>query len=206
MLIGDNAGAIRLGRVKPNNRPSPGPLGNTQGPILPETSPNASGAGKSAPPPRPPKAETGWWQRWGSDAVRTGLDIVGLIPVVGEVADGANAMIYLAEGDKVNAASIAASMLPLGGQAAKWGKNGVDAAQAARTAGKAGVEIAATSGREAAEAVTSKLGNEVAETAGGQARKSADNAASGGHVKKSPEELAAKMPRRSRSRKTLGGN
>ena len=37
---------------------------------------------------------------------RQGLDIVGLIPVVGEVADGANAMIYLAEGDKVNAASV----------------------------------------------------------------------------------------------------
>lgn len=128
MLIGDNAGAIRLGRVKPNHRPSPGPLGNTQGPILPETSPNASGAGNSAPPPRPPEAETGWWQRWGSDAVRTGLDIVGLIPVVGEVADGANPVIYLAEGDKVNAASIAASMLPLGGQAAtaaKWGKKRV---------------------------------------------------------------------------------
>lgn len=180
--------SLKTGSVHPNNRPSPGPIGNTQGPIVPETSPNASGAGNSAPPPKPPE-EKGWWQRWGSDAIHVGLDVVGLIPVVGEVADGANALIYLAEGDKVNAALSAASMLPVGGQAAtaaKWGKKGVDAAQTAKTAGKAGAEAAVKSARETA----GQAAKETAEAAAEKGAKSADNAGSGGHVKKSPEELA----------------
>ena len=38
------------------------------------------------------------------DGVQVGLDVVGLIPVVGEIADGVNGSIYLARGDEVNAA------------------------------------------------------------------------------------------------------
>ena len=121
------------GKVKPNNQVAPGPIGNTQGLIVPQTSPNASGPGNSAPPPKPTPKEEGWWKRWGSDALHTTLDVVGMIPGVGEVADGANALVYLAEGDKVSAALSAAAMLPVGGQAAtagKWGRKGVQADEA----------------------------------------------------------------------------
>jgi hypothetical protein len=52
------------GKVKPNNQVAPGPIGNTQGLIVPQTSPNASGPGNSAPPPKPTPKE-GWWKRWG---------------------------------------------------------------------------------------------------------------------------------------------
>ena len=97
------------GKVKPNNQVAPGPIGNTQGLIVPQTSPNASGPGNSAPPPKPTPKEEGWWKRWGSDALHTTLDVVGMIPGVGEVADGANALVYLAEGDKVSAALSAAA-------------------------------------------------------------------------------------------------
>lgn len=60
-----------------------------------------------------------------SEAVHTVLDVVGMIPLVGELADGANALLYAAEGDYANAALSAASMVPLAGNvvgAAKLGK------------------------------------------------------------------------------------
>lgn len=39
----------------------------------------------------------------------TALDIAALVPVIGEVADGANALFYLTEGNKVDAALSAAA-------------------------------------------------------------------------------------------------
>lgn len=49
------------------------------------------------------------------------LDVAGLIPGVGEIADGLNAAIYILEGDKANAAFSAAAMIPFAG----WGATGV---------------------------------------------------------------------------------
>lgn len=68
------------------------------------------------------------------------LDVVGLIPVVGEAADLANAGWYAAEGDYVNAALSAASAIPLAGYAAtaaKVGKRANDAVGAVRAADRA---------------------------------------------------------------------
>ncbi|WP_418648819.1 hypothetical protein ACNQFN_11140 [Thauera butanivorans] len=104
-------------------------MGNTQGIIVPDTGPNPHG--NSAPPIQATAKETGWWGRWGSAVTHGVLDVVGLIPVVGEIADGANALIYLAEGDTVNAALSAAAMVPGLGMAAtgaKVGKRAVGAA------------------------------------------------------------------------------
>ena len=44
--------------------------------------------------------------------------MVGLIPGLGEIADGINAAIYFARGDKVNGMLSIAAMAPIGGQAA----------------------------------------------------------------------------------------
>ena len=55
------------------------------------------------------------------DWVHTGLDIVGFIPGVGDIADGVNAVIYLCEGDYVNAALSATSMIPVVGDAVSKG-------------------------------------------------------------------------------------
>jgi hypothetical protein len=52
------------------------------------------------------------------ETVHTALDVVGFIPVVGEVADGLNALIYLGEGDFTNAAISAAALVPVVGSAA----------------------------------------------------------------------------------------
>ncbi|NOU15929.1 MAG: RHS repeat-associated core domain-containing protein [Bacteroidales bacterium] len=56
------------------------------------------------------------------DWVQGGLDVVGLIPVIGEVADGANALIYTARGDYLNAGLSAAAMIPIAGWAATGAK------------------------------------------------------------------------------------
>ncbi|WP_394614549.1 LamG-like jellyroll fold domain-containing protein [Lentzea sp. JNUCC 0626] len=67
------------------------------------------------------------------------LDVVGMIPVIGEVADGINALWYLAEGDYANAALAAAALIPFAGAAVtatklvgkglqKYGDEAVDAA------------------------------------------------------------------------------
>ncbi len=54
------------------------------------------------------------------------LDCVGLVPVVGELADGINAVWYFAEGDYVNGSLSSAAMVPFFGftsTTAKWSRN-----------------------------------------------------------------------------------
>jgi RHS repeat-associated protein len=69
------------------------------------------------------------------DYVQTAIDVAGLIPVVGEVADAVNAGIYQARGDELNAALSLAACIPVVGSAATVGKfakkadNIVDAAR-----------------------------------------------------------------------------
>jgi hypothetical protein len=145
--------------VKPNGQPRPGPIGNTQGIIVPDTAPNPYG--NSAPPIKPTAKEKSWWGKWG-EAVHTGLDVIGLIPGLGEIADGANALIYLAEGDKVNAAISAAAMIPGAGMAATGAKLGK------KVAGAVAEGAVKKGGREAAEGAAKK---EVSETAAEQGGK-----------------------------------
>ena len=56
------------------------------------------------------------------DSLQFGLDLVGLIPVVGEVADGANGLIYTARGDMLNAGLSFSAMIPVVGMASTGGK------------------------------------------------------------------------------------
>ena len=68
------------------------------------------------------------------DSVHLVLDGIGLFPVIGDSADGVNAVLYWHEGNYTDAALSAASMIPLAGSsvtAAKWGKKGCEAAQTA---------------------------------------------------------------------------
>ncbi len=59
------------------------------------------------------------------DGLQSVLDVAGLVPGFGEIADGINAAIYVARGDYANAALSAAAMLPIGGQAATAAKLGM---------------------------------------------------------------------------------
>jgi len=57
-----------------------------------------------------------------SEIAHTALDVAGLVPGLGEVADGANAVLYLAEGNKTDAALSAAAMIPFAGAVATGAK------------------------------------------------------------------------------------
>ncbi|MCG7318599.1 RHS repeat-associated core domain-containing protein [Brevibacillus laterosporus] len=82
-----------------------------------------------APPPPPPEEEKGFW---GSllDGVQLALDVVGMIPVVGIVADVANAGISVARGDYAGAALSLVACIPFAGAAATGAKLGMKAAKA----------------------------------------------------------------------------
>nr|WP_247681914.1 hypothetical protein [Paenibacillus sp. Marseille-P2973] len=56
------------------------------------------------------------------DTVQFALDILGLIPAIGEIADGLNALIYLLRKDYVNAGLSLAACIPFAGWAATGGK------------------------------------------------------------------------------------
>lgn len=63
------------------------------------------------------------WSKW-ADSLQTGLDIAGLVPGLGEIADLANGCISLARGNYADAALSFAAMVPLAGTAATIGKIG----------------------------------------------------------------------------------
>ena len=67
----------------------------------------------------------GFWKK-PLDVMQTVLDVMGMIPVVGSVADGTNAVISLARGKYEEAALSTLAMIPIVGDAAgaaKIGKN-----------------------------------------------------------------------------------
>ncbi|GAA0874324.1 hypothetical protein GCM10009118_07320 [Wandonia haliotis] len=63
-----------------------------------------------------------------SEVIHLSLDVIGLIPIIGEAADFVNGGIYLMEGNYTDAGLTYASMLPIAGWFAtgtKWAKNAV---------------------------------------------------------------------------------
>ncbi len=74
--------------------------------------------------------------------LHTALDVAGMVPFIGEIADGANALLYLAEGDYTNAALCAAAMIPGAGNAVTAAKIAAGGVAAAGVAYKAAKNIA----------------------------------------------------------------
>ncbi|MDI2588769.1 T7SS effector LXG polymorphic toxin [Psychrobacillus sp. NEAU-3TGS] len=76
----------------------------------------------------------------GLDIFQTVLDVAGLVPVIGEAADGLNGVIYSARGDTLNAALSFGAMIPIAGWAStggKFAKKGSEAIADAQSASKA---------------------------------------------------------------------
>jgi hypothetical protein len=67
-----------------------------------------------------------YWEA-SKEMIHLGLDLIGLVPVVGEVADLTNGVIYTIEGDGVNASLSFASTIPVAG----WFSTGVKFAKRA---------------------------------------------------------------------------
>ena len=110
------------------------------------------------------------------DIVHTGLDIVGMTPLFGNVADLANSALYLAKGDVKNAGISAAAALPGAGQAiagARLATKGAkalkadDIAKAVKATKEAGEKTAeAKKALEATKAAKAKLSAEASRTPG----------------------------------------
>ena len=110
------------------------------------------------------------------DIVHTGLDLVGMTPLFGNVADLANSVIYLAKGDVKNAGISAAAAIPGAGQAiagARLATKGAkvlkadDIAKAAKATKEAGEKTAeAKKALEATKAAKAKLSAEASRTPG----------------------------------------
>jgi len=143
--------SVHSGRVHRNRYAKPGPIANTTGIIVPKTHPAPPGAPSNPPGGTETKAEKSWWSSWGG-LVHAVLDVAGMIPVVGEVADLANAAIYAAEGDYVNASLSAAAAVPFAGWAATGAKAGMRVTQAVggRVAAKGSAKVTGKATQQAA--------------------------------------------------------
>lgn len=141
--------------------------GNTIGKVVGETPSSGVPASEANPAVQ---AETSGEAEIGTkvlDGLQVGLDVAGLIPGFGEIADLANAGISAARGDFVGAGLSLAAAIPFAGwlaTGAKGVKRGVDMAQAGskatskvgREAAEEGVEQAGKQGDEAVEAATTR--------------------------------------------------
>ncbi|HEY2221485.1 DUF6531 domain-containing protein, partial [Actinomycetospora sp.] len=129
------------GQLAGMTAPTPGAAGAVPGgaPGMPGAPGQAPPAFTAAPATPAPEEESGF--PW-TDVAHGALDVAGLIPVVGEVADGANAAWYTAEGDYLNAGLSAAAMVPFAGWAATGLKTGIKAGEAITDLTKAGSHLA----------------------------------------------------------------
>ncbi|RYC39743.1 RHS repeat-associated core domain-containing protein [Pectobacterium zantedeschiae] len=170
--------------------------GNTIGKLQYAPAPQGHVTAGSANPPK----QKSWWSRYG-DWVHTGLDVLGAVPIIGAVADGANAAIYTAEGDYGNAAlsaaSAAANFVPGGGAAFKAGKlaakagKAVDAVKAGKKAVKEGAVLAEKAAMKA-EATAVKAESKVVKKEAGETIKakkagSEKGGSNKGHTQKNTE-------------------
>ncbi|WP_413212827.1 hypothetical protein [Paraburkholderia kururiensis] len=158
--------------------------GNTVGRLYGETAMSRVAASSANPPVvAETAAEAGWFSS-AMGYLHGGLDVLGAIPEVGAVFDGANGLIYAAEGDYAQAAisggSAAMDLVPgLGtaGKAVKYGAKGVAklgakeaaehlAKQEAKVlAEKEAKELAEREAKQAAEQAAKKAEKETAEKA-----------------------------------------
>jgi len=151
----------------------------------------------SVSPPVSSASTTGIWDSIG-EWVHGALDVAGLIPVYGEIADGINAAIYLAEGRYVEATISAAAMIPIIGDVGKGGKWAVKGVkELAETTAEKGAtrlaESAATRGiKKTEEALVERASKEAAEAATEKGSKEAAEAAT---EKGSKEATGSKPPR-----------
>lgn len=132
------------------------PNGNTLGRVNGETPPmgkTADGSNADVDSETPAEGVTG---EQVLDGIQLGLDIVGLIPVVGEIADVANAGISLSRGDYAGAALSLLSAIPFVGYLGTAGKVG-------RYGTKAAAEASAKAANQMAKRANDKTANEIVE-------------------------------------------
>ncbi|HFX1080047.1 TPA: polymorphic toxin type 15 domain-containing protein [Pseudomonas aeruginosa] len=164
------------------------PNGNTQGRVngeAPATGKSADDSNAEVESETPAEDDTGDKIL---DGLQLGLDVVGLIPVVGEIADLANAGISLARGDYAGAALSVVSAIPFAGwlgTAGKVGRHGAKAAAEAST--KAAKEAAERAAKEAADKAAKEAAQKKAKEEAARKKASGAKANAKKLPKKKPE-------------------
>ncbi|MCQ9863048.1 polymorphic toxin type 15 domain-containing protein [Pseudomonas aeruginosa] len=164
------------------------PNGNTQGRVngeAPATGKSADDSNAEVESETPAEDDTGDKIL---DGLQLGLDVVGLIPVVGEIADLANAGISLARGDYAGAALSVLSAIPFAGwlgTAGKVGRHGAKAAAEAST--KAAKEAAERAAKEAADKAAKEAAQKKAKEEAARKKASGAKANAKKLPKKKPE-------------------
>jgi hypothetical protein len=158
--------------------PSPGkgrggastsPNGNTQGRVYGETPAMGKAANDSNAEVKSETPAEGVSDDKVLDGLQLGLDVVGLIPVVGEIADVANAGISLPRGDYAGAALSMLSAVPFVGYLGTAGKVG-------RHGAKAVTEASAKAAKEGVERATKKTTERTTREASENAARKANSA------------------------------
>ncbi|WP_322091690.1 hypothetical protein [Paraburkholderia bannensis] len=174
--------------------------GNTVGRLYGQTAISRVAASSANPPVvAETAAETGWLTE-AVGYVHTGLDVLGAIPEVGAVFDGANGLIYAAEGNTAEAAisggSALADLVPgLGtaGKAVKYGAKGaaklLTKEAAEQVAKREAKELAEREAKELAE----KEAKQIAEKNAKQAEKDAGKPAGEGEAAPPKEKDGGKI-------------
>lgn len=173
----------RFGVTLPNYQPPEiaertNPNGNVLGRAVGEAAASKGSAQRANPEVNAEAAAEGVTGDKILDGLQTGLDVVGLIPGFGEIADLANAGISLARGDYAGAALSLLSAIPFAGWLGTAGKVG-------RRGAKAAADASAKATKEAAERAAKKEAADKAakEAAQKRAKEAAEKKASGGKVK-----------------------
>lgn len=133
-----------------------------------------------------------------SDTIHTGLDVAGMVPAIGELADLTNAGIYALEGDALNAGISLAACIPIGGQVAtgarlatKAGKEVLEAAAekaAKEGAEKLGKEVLEEGAEKTAKEAAGEAGEVAAKNDGAKVTKGGDGSGVGGNAKRKPRQ------------------
>lgn len=134
--------------------------GNTIGRVVGETAPTVVPASQANSPIEAETEEESITGGQVLDGIQLGLDVVGLIPVFGEIADLANAGVSAARGDYVGAGLSLLSAIPFVGYLGTAGKATRYGAKMAEASGKAGKEVAEkTAKKKASEPIETNLNN-----------------------------------------------
>lgn len=126
--------------------------GNTIGRVVGETVPAQVWASEANPPIEAETEEEGITGEQILDGIQLGLDVFGLIPVVGEVADIASGIISLFRGDYVGAGLSLLSAIPFVGYLGTAGKAARYGSKMAEASGKAGKEVVDKTAKRTEEA------------------------------------------------------
>lgn len=136
-----------------------GANGNTTGKVVGEQAPAGVPAAEANPAVQPETDAEAAFHEKVLDGVQIGLDVVGLIPGVGEIADGTNAVISAFRGDWVGAGLSVAAMIPFAG----WFATGAKGIKRGAHAVEAGTKIVERAGKEVLEEGLERAGKEVVE-------------------------------------------